>query len=285
MKDLLGKVHTGDCVTFQKDKLPAQSVDLIVADPPFNVGFEYDVYEDRKSYMAYLAWSRQWLQGAVNSLTPDGSLWICIGDEYAAELKILARELGLHFRSWVILYFTFGVNCSRNFSRSHTHLLYFTRHRTKFTFQLPDVRLPSARQTIYNDKRANPQGRLPDNTWIIRPQEAPYLFEEGGNIWHCPRICGTFKSRARITQTQMPEQVLGRIIRLCSKPGDIVYDPMIGSGTTLAVAKKLGRQFLGCELSRSYARQAQQRINGVSKGDPLLHPDIQGAPVVPAEIA
>ena len=67
----------------------------------------------------------------------------------------------------------------------------------------------------------------------------------------------------------MPEQLLGRIIRACSNEGDLVLDPFAGSGTTLAVAKKLGRRFLGFELSAEYTRQIQQRLRRIDAGDPL----------------
>ena len=74
----------------------------------------------------------------------------------------------------MIWYYTFGVNCERKFTRSHTHLLYFVKDRQDFTFRDEDLdnRIPSARELVYDDKRANPKGRLPDDTWIIRPAGA-----------------------------------------------------------------------------------------------------------------
>ena len=67
----------------------------------------------------------------------------------------------------------------------------------------------------------------------------------------------------------MPEQLLGRIIKACSNPGDLVIDPFGGSGTTLAVAKKLGREYLGFELSAEYAANIRKRLSGIKSGDPL----------------
>ena len=127
-----GTLHHGDCITGLK-AVPTGTVDLAFADPPFNIGYDYDVYDDKRD--DYLDWSKQWGEQIVRVLKPDGTFWLAIGDEYAAELKVLFhRELGLSFRSWVIWYYTFGVNCKKKFSRSHAHLLYFTKDAKQFTF-------------------------------------------------------------------------------------------------------------------------------------------------------
>ena len=139
----------------------------------------------------------------------------------------------------------------------------------QFTFNDEAIRVPSARQLVYADTRAEPQGRLPDDTWISRPQDVPDGFPPDGDTWYFPRVCGTFKERAGWHGCQMPEQLLGRIIRACSNPGDIVLDPFGGSGTTLVVAKKLQRRFLGFELSPEYAAQIQARLDAATAGQPL----------------
>ena len=125
------------------------------------------------------------------------------------------------------------------------------KDKDDFTFngENPAVRVASARQFVYADSRANSKGRLPDNTWILRPQDVPSPgFTVSHDTWCYSRVAGTFKEREGFHGCQMPEQLLGRIIRISSNPGDLVIDPFAGSGTTLAVAKKLGRQYLGVEL-------------------------------------
>jgi site-specific DNA-methyltransferase (adenine-specific) len=89
------------------------------------------------------------------------------------------------------------------------------------------------------------------------------------DTWYFPRVAGTFKQRAGWHGCQMPEQLLGRIVRACSNAGEVVLDPFGGSGTTLAVAKKLDRRFLGFELSPEYAANIQKRLDGIKSGDPL----------------
>ena len=172
----------------------------------------------------------------------------------------------------MVWYYTFGVNCTRKFSRSHAHLLLLRQGtRRTFTFNADDpaIRVPSARQLVYGDKRANPRGRLPDDTWVLRPQDIPESFGGDEDTWYFPRVNGTFKERAGWHGCQMPEQLLGRIVRACSNVGDVVLDPFAGSGTTLAVAKKLDRRFLGFELSEDYAVRAGDRLAAIRPGDPL----------------
>jgi site-specific DNA-methyltransferase (adenine-specific) len=267
----INKVHQGDCIELLGRVEPG-SVDLAFADPPFNIGYQYDVYHDRRDGEEYIAWNQKWMAGVHRALKPDGTFWLAIGDEYAAELKLLAqRELGFTCRSWVIWYYTFGVNCTRGFSRSHTHLFHFVKDPTKFTFNADDpaLRVPSARQLVYADARANPKGRLPDNTWILRPQDVPQGFEPQGDTWFFSRVAGTFKEREGFHGCQMPEQLLGRIIRCCSNPNEIVVDPFGGSGTTFTVAKKLGRRWIGFELSADYAAKIKSRLAEARVGDPL----------------
>src|SRR5205814_5171782 len=111
-----------------------------------------------------------------------------------------------------------------------------------------------------------------DDTRTPRPPDIPESFSSEEDVWHVPRVCGTFKERAGWHGCQMPELLLGRIINACSNPGEIVLDPFGGSGTTLVVAKKLERRFIGFELSKNYAEQIEKRLETVKPGEPLYTP-------------
>lgn len=269
----LDRLYNQDCIKAMA-KIAKGSVDLAFADPPFNIGYKYDVYEDRRAADDYLDWSKKWGEALVRTLKPTGTFWLAIGDEFAAELKLMfQRELGLCCRSWVIWYYTFGVNCKSKFSRSHTHLFHFVKDPENFTFNRDAILVPSARQLVYADKRAASAGRLPDNTWILRPQDMPESFTPEEDVWHVPRVCGSFVERAGWHGCQMPELLLARIINACSNPGETVLDPFGGSGTTLAVAKKLARRFIGFELSNNYASRIKARLRATRAGDPLAGAD------------
>lgn len=225
---------------------PAGSIDLVFADPPFNIGYVYDKYHDDVPDEQYVAWTREWMAACRRVLKPTGSFYIAIGDDFAADIRIIGRELGLHLRNWIIWYYTFGQNTKAKFCRAHTHIFYFTMDRKTFTFNDHLLRFPSARHTEYQDLRANGAGRLPDDVWD-----------------DFPRVCGTFKERAGFHGCQMPEALLMRIIMASSNPGEVVLDPFVGSGTTAVAAKRLGRRYIGIDLSPTYAEHTKQRLAAV----------------------
>jgi site-specific DNA-methyltransferase (adenine-specific) len=272
------------------NELPAGWVDLCFADPPFNIGYLYHNYDDRKDVDEYVNWSEQWMTAVYRALKPTGSFYLAIGDEFAADLAVVARrKIGFHLRNWIIWHYTFGQQTRKKFAKSHTHILYFSKEKPEsgmgnLTFNPDAIRVKSARQTTYGDGRANPKGRLPDDTWFLRPQETAYFeagyqqfleqhadanpfellpvdfFDPLSDTWYVSRICGTFKEREGWHGCQMPIAVLDRIIKASSNPGDVVLDPFNGSGTTVVSAALLGRRYVGIDQSPEYVRFARKRL-------------------------
>jgi site-specific DNA-methyltransferase (adenine-specific) len=270
----MDEILTGDCLRHLAS-LPRGCVDLAFADPPFNIGYEYDVYNDSQGRSEYLAWTEKWLAAVRRVLSPTGSFYVAIGDEYAAEMKVRLDGLGLTMRNWIVWHYTFGVHCKKKFNRSHAHIFYYVVDPRRFTFNADSVRVPSARQTTYADKRANATGKVPDDVWVVRPQEEERAFRPASDTWFVSRVCGTFKERTG-HPCQMPEAVLERIIKVSSNPGGLVLDPFAGSGTTLAVARKLGRRWLGIELSAEYAEAVRERLEAI-EASPSPEGAAQGA--------
>lgn len=263
----------GDCVKYMKD-LEEGSVDLVFADPPFNIDYNaYDKYDDDRPPAEYLGWVNQWVVQCLRILKRTGSLWIAIGDEYVSEIDVLVKASlpkGWSKRSHVIWYYTFGVNCADNFARSHTHLLYYCHNSSPkrvFNKDDPKLRHASSRQLVYNDKRANPKGRLPDNTWVLNPFDLDKAFSHVEDTWIASRIAGTFGERAvRGTHgeqrgvPQMPALIMDRIIRAVTRKGDRVVDPFVGNGTTGEAAVRNGCQFLGIDISQACVKMSRSRI-------------------------
>ena len=251
MEKFRNRIVCGNCIEVL-GKVRKPFADLIFADPPFNIGYKYDKYNDRQKRKNYIAWTEEWMGICKKVLKPNGSFYIAIGDEYAANVKIIADELGLFMQNWLIWHYTFGQQMKKKFARSHTHIFYFVNDKKRFTFNDNAVRIPSDRQLIYNDRRANPAGKLPDDVWNEYPPK---------DVWNeYPRVCGTFKHRKIWHPCHMPESLLAHIIRVSSKKGDCVLDPFSGSGTTCVVAAKLKRRYTGIELSNEYAKQSRRRI-------------------------
>jgi DNA modification methylase len=242
MRKLLNRIICGDCIEVLS-RVQEPFADLIFADPPFNIGYKYDKHNDKQKHDNYVAWTKDWMTVCKKVLKPHGSFYIAMCDEYAADVKKTADELKLFMRNWIIWHYTFGQQTKNKFARAHTHIFYFVGDRKNFTFNEHAVRVPSDRQLIYNDRRANPVGKMPDDVW------SGY-----------PRVCGTFRERAGWHPCQMPENLLKRIIAVSSNPGDCVLDPFTGSGTTAVAACQLGRNYVGVEISESYVEKAKKRL-------------------------
>ncbi len=250
MRKLVNEIICGDCIEIL-GKAKAPFADLIFADPPFNIGYQYDKYKDEVKSEKYIAWTRAWMTACLKVLNPTGSFYIAIGDDYAAHVRIIGDELGLNLRNWIIWHYTFGQQTKHKFARAHTHILYFVTDETNFKFNADATRVISDRQKKYKDKRANPLGKMPDDVWN-----------------EYPRVCGTFDEREDWHPCQMPESLLARIIRASSDQGDWVLDPFSGSGTTPVVASKLERRYTGLEISPLYVKEARKRIKD-SKDAPI----------------
>ncbi|MCK4752938.1 MAG: site-specific DNA-methyltransferase [Planctomycetes bacterium] len=242
MRKLVNRIVCGDCIEVL-GKVREPFAELIFADPPFNIGYKYDKYQDKVKRKNYIAWTKDWMGACKKVLKPEGSFYIAIGDDYAANVKVIADELGLVMRNWIIWHYTFGQQMKNKFARSHTHIFYFVNDGKKFTFNDRAVRVPSDRQLTYNDSRAKAEGKMPDDVW-------------NGD----PRVCGTFKERTGWHPCQMPESLLKRIIAASSNAGDCVLDPFSGSGTTAAAAVQLGRDYVGIEVSEKYVENAEKRL-------------------------
>ena len=246
MQELLNKIICGDCIKVL-GKVDKPFADLIFADPPFNIGYKYDKYNDEVTSSKYIEWTREWMSACKKVLKPTGSFYIAIGDDYAANVKLIADEIGLIMRNWIIWHYTFGQQTKDKFARSHTHIFYFVNDPKNFTFNDYAIRVPSDRQLIYDDRRANPKGKMPDD------------------VWEDSRVCGTFKERTGWHPCQMPERLLMKIIAASSNKNDCVLDPFVGSGTTAAAAIKLQRNYVGTEISEDYAEKAKQRLAELKK--------------------
>ncbi len=194
------QIIQGDCIKVLNQG-PEGWIDLVFADPPFNIGYLYHGYNDEQKTEDYLKFSEDWMSAVHRALKPTGSFYLAIGDEYAADLAVIARrQIGFHMRNWIIWHYTFGQQTKKMFAKSHTHILYFSKSKPSaglenITFNADAVRVASARQTTYADARANPKGKLPDDTWYLRPQETTEeFFAPDSDTWNVSRVCGRSRS-------------------------------------------------------------------------------------------
>ncbi len=247
-------ITTGDCIEHMA-ALPAGSVSLVIADPPYNIGIDYGdgPRADRLADADYIASTRRWIEAAARVLTDDGTMFVICGQEFAGDHQVAMRDAGLHWRNTVTWRETFGANCRRKFNRTARPMFYFTKHPRRFTFNVEALTTRSRRQEI-GDPRANPAGKVLDDVWTIS------------------RVCGTFRERVQSVPTQLPLALVRRVVLGLSRPCDLVLDPFTGSGTTGVVCMEHGRRFQGIELREEYAAIARARIDKAAQhGSEVIH--------------
>ena len=234
------RILTGDCLALLPT-LPPAGVHAVVTDPPFNQGLLYPGYHDRRPDGEFLAWLASVFRCCLPLLTPTGSVWVACSPRLQAEALVLLKGLGLHWRQTVIWHYTFGPCQQVKFTPSYTPIHHLTVHPKRHTFNASSVRVPSWRQ-LHGDKRADPRGKVPDD------------------VWQFPRICGTFRRRVQGHPCQQPVELLERIVRVSTDPGQTVLDPFAGTGSTLVAAARLGRRAIGIELHEATADKANTRL-------------------------
>lgn len=224
---MINKVICGDCLEIYPTLPKAK---MVFADPPDNLGMKYDGYRDKLSSEQYRKWLDQVISIVLFSVNPVDIFWLSYFHQYQPNIGMWCS--GLHKWKQFIWYFTFGQHRHSDCGNNYRPIM---RWMKKGAVIYPDaIRVPSDRQTKYNDKRADPRGRVP------------------GDVWEFPRVCGTFHERRKWHPTQHPEALMERIIKMSCVPGDLVIDLFAGTGTTLRVCKRLGIDCIGIEISKAY---------------------------------
>ncbi len=245
----VGRILSGDCLK-RLLELPDASVDLVFADPPYNLQLDRtllrpnntvvdgvdDDWDKFQSFEEYDRFSRAWLAECRRILKPDGAIWVIGSYHNIFRLGAILQDLGFWLQNDVIWR---KVNPMPNFrgkrfTNAHETLIWAGRdRRSRVTFN-------------YDGLKAGNDDVQMRSDWMFPICSGPErLKDDGGRKAH---------------PTQKPEALLHRLILATTRPGDIVLDPFFGTGTTGAVAKRLGRQFIGIERDPDYVNAAQERI-------------------------
>lgn len=243
-------VYNTECCGWM-DRVYAPFGDLIFADPPFNIGHKYDQHQDTMTKDQYLEWTERWLTLSKKCLNPTGCIYVCSGSMYQAEIKCLMDKVGFHWQNTIIWHYTFGPSQKVKFTPSWVAIHYATMSKANYTWNQPAIKIPSARQLKYNDKRAKSGGKTPDNVWILDPSQYEECFQDHQDSTLESRVCGTFKDRTG-HPAQMPTAIVERCLLASSNEGDLILDPFLGSGTTAKACQHLKRRCVGLELSQMY---------------------------------
>jgi site-specific DNA-methyltransferase (adenine-specific) len=253
-----GQLYQGDSIAWLKS-LEKESVDLIFADPPYNLNkAEWDSFENQETY---IQWSLQWIEQASRVLTSTGSLYICGFSEILADLKHPASKYFKGCR-WLIWHYKNKANLGNDWGRSHESIIHFRKSSVKLN--LDDIRIPYGAHTLkypshpQADSSAYGNGKKRDR-WLPHPKGA-----KPKDVIDIPTTCNGMEETTP-HPTQKPEELVRKFVLASSQPGDLVIDPFSGSGTTVVVAEQLGRRWMGCDLDEEYNQWAIARLETVRR--------------------
>lgn len=250
-----GKLYNIDARLFLK-QLESNSVDLIFADPPYNINkAEWDSFSSQKEY---IEWSLSWINEAHRVLKKTGSLYICGFSEILADIKWSASHLFKGCK-WLVWFYRNKANLGNDWGRSHESILHF-RKTKEFIFNIDEVRIPYNEHTTKYPKRTQA-----DTSQYSNGNKNHYVWEPNPlgakpkDVLEIPTISNSSWEKYPHL-TQKPVELLRRIILSSSNQDSIVVDPFGGSGTTYAVAEAYKQKWLGSELNTSYCEMIRKRL-------------------------
>lgn len=254
-----GCLYEGDSLVWLK-LLEETSVDLIFADPPYNLNkADWDNFESQE---VYIEWSLQWIEQASRILKPNGSLYICGFSEILADLKHPTSKFFSSCR-WLVWHYKNKANLGNDWGRSHESILHFRKSK-KPQLNIDSIRIPYGAHTLKYPSHPQAEtsqygnGKSREN-WFPNP-----LGAKPKDVFDIPTTCNGMEEKTK-HPTQKPEELLRKLVLASSQIGDVILDPFSGSGTTLVVAEQLGRKWLGCDSSRDYNEMASERIENVKR--------------------
>ncbi|RLC95609.1 MAG: hypothetical protein DRI77_09775 [Chloroflexi bacterium] len=247
--ELFNIIHRGDAVEVLK-RYPDNSIDLVFADPPYNLDKAYHVYDDERAGEEYIKWCNAWLQEYVRVLKPTGSLYVLNLPRWTMyHAMFLNRRL--YFQNWIV--WDALSEPRGKLMPAHYGLLFYTKHPTDFTFNYNqvgelDARYYCLRQSCIRKRKAagvDDKTALTDIWWDIH------------RIKH--------KRDRDYHPCQLPDALMERIIRLSTNEGDVVLDALCGAGTTPVTAARLGRRYVGIEIDERYVQITREKIAQVEQ--------------------
>lgn len=243
------QIFQEDCISGMRARIPDNSVDLVITDPPFGIEFgakrgNYNRKPDRvlEGYnevkgVDYLEFTRAWLSEVRRVLKPSGSLYIFSGWNYLKDILIALDEQELTLVNHLVWKYQFGLVTTRKYVSSHYHILFAAKDDKQRQFYPyarfeKDAKHPDGGSAHYKDK---------EDVWNISRE-----------YWN-----GDVK-----TPTKLPAEIIRKILAYSSLPGDVVLDPFLGSGQVAVVSQMEGRHYLGFEIVPEYFDFAQKRLTG-----------------------
>lgn len=253
MMEILGsekcRIIHGDAIQVMESEIQDNSVDLVFADPPYNIGKNFAGCRDKwETDEQYLEWCYEWLALCIRKLKANGSFYVMTSTQFMPYFDLFLRDK-INILSRIMWYYdSSGVQAKNYFGSMYEPILFCVKDKENYTFNSQDILVEAktgAKRKLIDYRKNPPQ---PYNT-----KKVP------GNVWEFARV------RYRMEEyenhpTQKPIALLERIIKASSNVGDLVLDPFSGTFTTAYVAKQLGRNCIGIELQEEYVKIGLRRL-------------------------
>lgn len=243
------QIFWGDAIDVLSHQIPDHSVDLIFADPPYNIGKKFHGRKDKwDSENEYLHWCYQWLDLCITKLTDTGSLYVMAATQNMPYFDLYLRDKLSILSRIIWFYDSSGVQAKKYYGSLYEPILFCVKDNQHYTFNANDILVTTktgAQRKLIDYRKSVPT--------VYNDQKVP------GNVWQIPRV------RYRMAEyenhpTQKPVALLERIILASSDPGELVLDPFSGTFTTAFVAKQLGRCSIGIEIEEEYVKIGLRRL-------------------------
>ena len=244
LKELTGKAHQQDCIALMAS-MRAKTVQMVFADPPFNLNKKYNSYNDNLELDEYLDWTRQWLQAAQRVLKDDGSLFLYNIPKMLTYTVPFLNEI-MEFRHW-IAWNSHGKPLGKTLQPAHYGILYYTKTRESKFY---DVRAPHARCRKCNEYVKDYGGK--------KHLRHPFGYQLS-DVWNDIHRVRHNKRRIDNHPCQLPPHLIERLMLMATDPGDVVLDLFAGGGSAAIAAKQLGRRYVGCDIDPDYVNATNRR--------------------------
>jgi len=243
------KIIQGDCVEALTNNIEDNSIDLIFADPPYNIGKNFNGNIDKLSDNAYLEWSYKWLDLCIKKLKNTGSFYVMTSTQFMPYFDLFLRKK-MHILTRIVWYYdSSGVQARKYYGSMYEPILFCVKDKNNYTFNAEDIKVEA--KTGAKRKLIDYRKKIPT---VYSTTKVP------GNVWEFPRVryrMGEYETHP----TQKPEALLDRIIKASSSENDLVLDPFSGSFTTSFVAQSLNRRSIGIEIDEDYMKIGLRRLN------------------------
>lgn len=250
-------VYPGDCLELLKN-IPDETLQLVVTSPPYNIGKEY---EKRLQLDVYIEQQAKVIKESVRALSPSGSICWQVGN-YVDKCSIVPldtvlfpifRELGLKMLNRIIWHFEHGLHCNNRFSGRYETIIWFTKS-DNYIFNLDPVRVPQ---------------KYPGKKYFKGPKAGQYssnpLGKNPGDLWIIPNVKSNHVEKTE-HPCQFPVELIERLVLSLTNEGDWVFDPFLGTGTSIIAAIRHNRKGVGAEILPKYVELANKRISSELEG-------------------